>query len=228
MRAGRPTRPVVEVDEEVVVDLHAAVRVAVDPQKPGTQVRVELVVPAAEQRVGPPEPLAVEAQLQHLRPPGQRAPRGRLGLPKEAPQPQLARRATGLRGVASGTSYCRMSPCSQSEKYSQRSSRESTRSVIRPGTGKSQPLTGTAGPESRAPPGQRHAVPLDRARPRSRGPPRRAVGRLSGSWWKRSLQGNPALLPEVDAPGRWCVAPPSPRGSRGCSRILQATDILEL
>jgi hypothetical protein len=41
------------------------------------------------------------------------------------------------------TSYWRMSPCSQLEKYSQRSSIESKRSVISPGTGNGQPSVST-------------------------------------------------------------------------------------
>jgi hypothetical protein len=36
---------VVEVDEEVAVDLHPSVGVAVDPQEPGAQLRIELGCP---------------------------------------------------------------------------------------------------------------------------------------------------------------------------------------
>src|SRR6266540_3265470 len=66
--AIRPVRAVVEVDEEVVVDLHAAVRVAVDPQQPGAQLRVELVVPGGVERVGDVQALAVVGELEHVWP----------------------------------------------------------------------------------------------------------------------------------------------------------------
>src|SRR2546423_2785448 len=56
----RPSRAVAEVDEEVAVDLHAAVRAAVDAQQPGAETRVELVVPGRVERIRDVQPAAVE------------------------------------------------------------------------------------------------------------------------------------------------------------------------
>ena len=115
--------------------------IAIDLQR-GTSrlghVGIELVVPTAEERVGDVQPPAVEAELQHLRAAGELR-----AAPLRAPcrarrRARAGRSASGSAG--SLTSYCRMSPCSQLEKYSQRSSIDSTRSVIRPGTGNGQPF----------------------------------------------------------------------------------------
>src|SRR3954468_1635182 len=66
--AGGAGGAVVEVDEEVVVDLHPTVGRAVDSQQPGAQPGVELVVPGRVQRGGDLEPEAVQGELEHLRP----------------------------------------------------------------------------------------------------------------------------------------------------------------
>src|SRR5690606_2740537 len=58
---------VAEVDEEALVQRHAALGVAVDLDHPGLQLRVELVVPDRVERVRHVEPPAVHAELQHLR-----------------------------------------------------------------------------------------------------------------------------------------------------------------
>src|SRR5688500_4209836 len=60
VRARRTAGAVVEVDEEVRVDLHPAVGVAVHLEQPGAQLGVELVVPRRVERVGDVEPAAVE------------------------------------------------------------------------------------------------------------------------------------------------------------------------
>ena len=72
MRTRRALRFSSEVDEKVLVELHSAVCcIAVDLCHPRTLVGhlgIELVVPDTVQRAGDIEPLAVAAQLQHLRP----------------------------------------------------------------------------------------------------------------------------------------------------------------
>src|SRR5262249_50718570 len=77
VRARRTSSLLAEVDEEPLVELHAAVaRVAIDLQQVRSlfrQVGIELVVPAAVERVGDVESLAVQAELQHLRPASQLA-----------------------------------------------------------------------------------------------------------------------------------------------------------
>ena len=67
-------------------------------EPPCADVRVELVVPTAEERVGDVEPLAVEAELQHLRAAGTVAAVHRGRLAQQPADPDL----TGefrLRGV---------------------------------------------------------------------------------------------------------------------------------
>src|SRR5699024_11179796 len=68
--ARRPRRFVTEVDQEVLVDRHSAVlRIAVNLEHAGSGIghlRVELVVPAAEQRGRGVETLPVERELDHL------------------------------------------------------------------------------------------------------------------------------------------------------------------
>src|SRR5439155_1835195 len=51
VRAGGPVRPVVEVDEEVTVDLNAAVRVAVDSEQTRAYLRLGWVVSRRVERV---------------------------------------------------------------------------------------------------------------------------------------------------------------------------------
>src|SRR3954452_1172305 len=77
---------VVEVDEEIAVDLHAAVGRAVDSEQPGAQLGVELVVPGRVQRVGDVEPAPVQRQLDHLRPAVEVAA-GAVGFAEEATEP---------------------------------------------------------------------------------------------------------------------------------------------
>ena len=89
MRAGGPVGAIVEVDEEVAVDLHATVGVAVDPQEPGAHVRIELVVPGGVQRVGDVESTAVEGELKHVGAAVQAAA-GVVGLAEHPAEPQLA------------------------------------------------------------------------------------------------------------------------------------------
>jgi len=76
-------------------------------------VGVELVVPGAVQRIRHVQPLAVEAQLQHLRPAFESAPLDRSLLAQNSTAPDLRRQ---LRMGGTRTSYRRMSPWSQSEK----------------------------------------------------------------------------------------------------------------
>src|ERR687889_2538358 len=83
-----------EVHVEVLVDLHAPLfGVAVDLEQVGTlfgHLGVELVVPAAVERVGHVESLAVERELQHLWATLQPAPRHLLGLLQQTAAPDLA------------------------------------------------------------------------------------------------------------------------------------------
>src|SRR5215217_1739824 len=83
-----------EVHVEVLVDLHPAVLgVAVDLEQVRAflgELGVELVVPAAIERVGHIEPLAVERELEHLRAAIQFVPRGLLALAEQATAPDLA------------------------------------------------------------------------------------------------------------------------------------------
>src|SRR5712691_2730530 len=89
VRPRRPARAVVEIDEEVAVDLHPAVGVAVHAQEPGAQPRVELVVPGRIERVRHVEPATVERELEHLRPAVELAP-GVARLAKQAAEPEPA------------------------------------------------------------------------------------------------------------------------------------------
>ncbi len=86
--AGGPARAVVEVDEEVVVDLHASVRVAVHAQEPRAQPGVELVVPGRVERVGDVEPAPVEDSWSICGPPFSSRPAS-LGLPRMSAEPEL-------------------------------------------------------------------------------------------------------------------------------------------
>src|SRR5687767_8217815 len=83
-----------EVHVEVLVDLHAPLfGVAVDLEQVGAlfgHLGVELVVPAAIERVGHIEPLAVQRELEHLRAAIQFAPRGLLALAEQAAAPDSA------------------------------------------------------------------------------------------------------------------------------------------
>src|SRR5215210_3211967 len=83
-----------EVHVEVLVDLHAPLfGVAVDLEQVGAlfgHLGVELVVPAAVERVGDVEPLAVEGELEHLRSTFQLASRGLLALAEQTAAPDLA------------------------------------------------------------------------------------------------------------------------------------------
>src|SRR5262249_22388543 len=69
--AGRTFGFLAEVEEELVVQLETALLgVGIEAQHERTMlsnVRVELIIPAADERVGHVEPLAIEAELQHLR-----------------------------------------------------------------------------------------------------------------------------------------------------------------
>src|SRR5438093_294942 len=84
-----------EVDQEALVELDAAVRVGVDPGQPALQPgRVELVVPGRVERVRHVDAPAVAADLDHLRPAGQRAllrVRGAAHDPAELDRPGVAR-----------------------------------------------------------------------------------------------------------------------------------------
>src|SRR5207248_10066253 len=88
VRARRAAGPLVEVDEEVAVDLHSAVRVAVHAQEPGAQARVELVVPGRVERVGDVKTAPVERELEHLRAAVQLAA-GVARLAEQAAEPEL-------------------------------------------------------------------------------------------------------------------------------------------
>src|SRR5918998_6669577 len=83
-----------EVHVEVLVDLHASLfGVAVDLEQVGAlfgHLGVELVVPAAIERVGHVESLAVERELQHLWAALQSATRDLLGLLEQTAAPDLA------------------------------------------------------------------------------------------------------------------------------------------
>src|SRR5215210_4570750 len=83
-----------EVHVEVLVDLHAPLfGVAVDLDSVGAlfgHLGVELVIPAAVERVGHIEPLAIERELEHLRAAIQFAPRGLLALAEQSAAPHLA------------------------------------------------------------------------------------------------------------------------------------------
>src|SRR5215210_6514926 len=83
-----------EVHVEVLVDLHASLfGVAVDLEQVGAlfgHLGVELVVPAAVERVGHVESLAVERELQHLWAALQPATRDLLGLLQQTAAPDLA------------------------------------------------------------------------------------------------------------------------------------------
>src|SRR5262245_29792570 len=63
-----------KIDTEILVQLHPArLRIAIDLQQRRalfSDLRIELIVPARKERVGDVQPLAVEAELQHLRPAG--------------------------------------------------------------------------------------------------------------------------------------------------------------
>ena len=102
-------------------------------------VGIKLVVPRAVERIGDVQPLAVEAQLQHLRPAGEcDVPSPIVSCPARPPH-QTCAASFGWAG--SLTSYRRMSPCSQSEKYSQRSSSDSDQVGDQPRHGKRPALT---------------------------------------------------------------------------------------
>src|SRR3954447_234131 len=88
VRSRRPARPVVEVDEEVGIDLHAAVRAAVHLEEPRAQTRVELVVPSGVERVRDVEAAPVERELQHLRSAVQ-LPSSIAVAPEQAAEPEL-------------------------------------------------------------------------------------------------------------------------------------------
>src|SRR5262249_11740631 len=83
-----------EVDEEALVERHAAVHgVAVDLEKRGASPRhvgVELVVPRAQERVRHIEPLAVQAELQHLWPALQLVSLHLTPLAQESTEPELS------------------------------------------------------------------------------------------------------------------------------------------
>src|SRR5215207_10455185 len=83
-----------EVHVEVLVDLHAAVlRVAVYLEQVGTflgHLGVELVVPAAIERVGNVEPPAVERELEHLWTALELTTRDLLALTEQPAAPDLA------------------------------------------------------------------------------------------------------------------------------------------
>src|SRR5215204_1275621 len=83
-----------EVHVEVLVYLHTALfGVAVDLEQVGAlfgHLGVELVVPAAIERVGHVESLTVEGELQHLWAALQPAPRYLLGLLQQTAAPDLA------------------------------------------------------------------------------------------------------------------------------------------
>src|SRR5918998_220249 len=86
-----------EVHVEVLVDLHASLfGVAVDLEQVGAlfgHLGVELVVPAAIERVGHIESLAIERELQHLRAALKGSPRGLLALAEHSAAPELAAEA---------------------------------------------------------------------------------------------------------------------------------------
>src|SRR5918994_4105337 len=88
VRARGSTRTVVQVDEEVAVDLHPAVRIAVHTQEPRLETGIELVVPGRVERVADVESPAVERELEHLRPAVQ-LPSGVARLAEQAPEPEL-------------------------------------------------------------------------------------------------------------------------------------------
>ena len=98
-----------EVDVEFADRAPSPGRVAVDLQQPRAQVRVELVVPGAVERVRHVQPPPVHRELQHLRPAGQLASPCRTGPARRRTRP--APSASGCAG--SEMSYWRMSPCSQ-------------------------------------------------------------------------------------------------------------------
>src|SRR5690606_12050287 len=70
MRTGGALRLFAEVDVKAVVELQPATfGIDIDLQQVRARFadrRIELVVPSAEERVGDVQPLAVEAELQHL------------------------------------------------------------------------------------------------------------------------------------------------------------------
>src|SRR5688572_19565830 len=105
MTAGRTVRLLAEIDEEIRVDRHApAGGVAVDHQHAAAvlpDVRVELVVPRGEQRGRDVEPLAVERELDHLRPAGDAPAVDDGGSVQQAAHPDLAgeSRMRGVRDV---------------------------------------------------------------------------------------------------------------------------------
>src|SRR5438552_19176571 len=76
VRSGGTIRFFAEIDEKPIVELQSALfRIRVDLQHDRSllsNVRIELVIPSAEKRVGHIKPLAVEAELQHLRAAGRR------------------------------------------------------------------------------------------------------------------------------------------------------------
>src|SRR5262249_52588824 len=87
--AGGAVGAVGEIDEELAVDLHAALRVAVDSQQPGSHRRVELVVPAGVEGVRNVEAASVVGELEHVGPAAYVAA-AVVGLAEHAAEPELA------------------------------------------------------------------------------------------------------------------------------------------
>ena len=71
-------RLLVEVDEELWIERIAAVVLPAELGQPAPDLRVELVVPGREQRVGEVHAIAVERVLEHLRSAVQRPRRFRV------------------------------------------------------------------------------------------------------------------------------------------------------
>ena len=103
-------------------------------------------------------------------------------------------------------SYWRMSPCSQLEKYRQRSSIETTRSVIRPGTGNGQPSTSSTGTSMTFSTSQLAVLLVPVPHVGAEGGADEAV-RAVRVVVEADLQRDQAVLPEVDALGDLALLP---------------------
>src|SRR5258708_2598191 len=83
-----------KVNIEIIVDLQAAVLgVTINLQQVGTSlrdIRVELIVPRAIERVGDVQSLAIKAQLEHLRATAQLVTPGSAAFRKQATAPHLS------------------------------------------------------------------------------------------------------------------------------------------
>src|SRR5262249_52579195 len=92
--AGGSVRLLAEVNEEVLVDLHAArLGIAVDHHHAAAvlaDLGIELVVPGGEQRGRDVEPLAVERELYHLWAAGDLVAVDDWGSAEQAAHPDLA------------------------------------------------------------------------------------------------------------------------------------------